>query len=65
MSADNTALASAERYSMSRGASPLAAMVAGRFGHSAVLLRGPSAGKVLLIGGWLIGWYKPALSVHE
>jgi len=61
----HTALASAERYTPSQGATALAAMADGRFEHSAVLLRGPSAGKVLLVGGWLTGWYNAALAVYE
>ncbi len=61
----DTALASAERYTPSQGAAALAAMADGRFEHRAVLLRGPSAGKVLLVGGWLTGWYNPALAIYE
>jgi hypothetical protein len=63
--ADDDALASGERYSPSEGSRPLATMAAGRFGHTAVLLRGPSAGRVLQIGGWARGWYNPMLAVYE
>jgi hypothetical protein len=37
----------------------------GRLSHSAALLRGPLAGKVLLVGGWRGGWYNPAVSLYE
>jgi len=30
-----------------------------------VLLRGPSAGKVMLVGGWRAGWYNPTLALYE
>lgn len=63
--ADDDALASGERYSPSEGSRPLATMAAGRFGHTALALRGPSAGRVLQIGGWARGWYNPTLAVYE
>lgn len=65
LSAADAALSTAERYTLAQGASPLATMGDGRFGHTAVLLRGPSAGKVMLVGGWRIGWYNPTLAVYE
>ena len=40
-------------------------MSAGRLEHSAVLLRGSSAGKVLLVGGWRGDWYNPAVALYE
>jgi hypothetical protein len=55
----------AERYTPAQGASAIAPMKAGRLEHSAVLLRGPLAGKVLLVGRWREGWYNPAVSVYE
>jgi hypothetical protein len=62
---DDAPAATAERYSPARGASAIAAMTAGRLEHSAVLLRGPQAGKVLLVGGWRGGWYNAAVSLYE
>jgi hypothetical protein len=40
-------------------------MPAGRLEHSAVLLRGPLAGKVLLVGGWRGDWYNATVSLYE
>jgi hypothetical protein len=65
LGAADTALSTAEGYTLAQGARPLAAMNDGRFGHSAVLLRGPSAGKVMLVGGWRAGWYNPTLALYE
>jgi hypothetical protein len=62
---DEVPAATAERYSPAQGASAIAPMTAGRLEHSAVLLRGPSAGKVLLVGGWRGGWYNPAVALYE
>jgi hypothetical protein len=62
---DDAPAATAERYSPARGASAIAAMTAGRLEHSAVLLRGPQAGKVLLVGGWRGDWYNAAVSLYE
>ncbi len=62
---DEVPAATAERYSPAQGASAIAPMSAGRLEHSAVLLRGPSAGKVLLVGGWRGGWYNAAVALYE
>jgi hypothetical protein len=62
---DDAPSATAERYSPARGASAIAAMPAGRLEHRALLLRGPQAGKVLLVGGWRSGWYNAAVSLYE
>ena len=64
-SVDDAPAATAERYSPARGARAIAAMPAGRLEHSAVLLRGPQAGKVLLVGGWRGDWYNAAVSLYE
>jgi hypothetical protein len=63
--ADDAPAATAERYTPAQGASAIAPMPAGRLEHGAVLLRGPLAGKVLLIGGWRQGWYNAAVSLYE
>jgi hypothetical protein len=63
--ADDAPLPTAERYSQAQGASAIATMAAGRLEHGAVLLRGPLAGKVLLVGGWRAGWYNPELALYE
>jgi hypothetical protein len=62
---EERALASVEGYSPALGARPIATMAQARFGHSATLLRGLSAGKVLVVGGWLDRWYNPTLSMYE
>jgi hypothetical protein len=62
---DGAPAATAERYSPARGASAIATMPAGRLEHSAVLLRGPLAGKVLLVGGWRGDWYNATVSLYE
>lgn len=63
--ADYAPAATAERYSPTQGASAIAAMPAGRLEHGAVLLRGPSTGKVLLIGGWRGDGYNAAIALYE
>jgi hypothetical protein len=62
---DDAPAATAERYSPEQGARAIAAMPAGRLEHSAVLLRGPLAGRVLLVGGWRGDWYNAAVSLYE
>jgi hypothetical protein len=59
---DDAPAVSAERYTPAQGGRAIASMTAGRLDHGAVLLRGPLAGKVLLVGGWRGDWYNPAVS---
>lgn len=63
--ADDAPVATAERYTPAQGSRAIASMPAGRLEHGAVLLRGPLAGKVLLVGGWRGDWYNPAVAVYE
>jgi hypothetical protein len=63
--ADDLPAATAERYTPAQGSRAIAPMPAGRLEHSAVLLRGPLAGKVLMVGGWRGDWYNPAVSLYE
>jgi hypothetical protein len=62
---DDAPAASAERYTPAQGSRAIASMPDGRLSHSAALLRGPLAGKVLLVGGWRGDWYNPAVSLYE
>jgi hypothetical protein len=63
--ADDVPAATAERYTPAQGSRAIASMPAGRLEHGAVLLRGPLAGKVLLVGGWRGDWYNPTVSLYE
>lgn len=58
-------LPTAERYVPTQGAGAIAPMAAGRLEHGAVRLRGPLAGKVLLVGGWSGGWYNADVALYE
>jgi hypothetical protein len=62
---DDAPANTAERYTPAQGSHAIASMPAGRLEHGAVLLRGPLAGKVLLVGGWRGDWYNPAISLYE
>ncbi|MCU0813363.1 MAG: kelch repeat-containing protein [Burkholderiaceae bacterium] len=62
---DEAPTPAAERYAPTLGTRAIAPMAAGRVEHGAVLLRGPLAGKVLLVGGWNGGWYNAEVALYE